>query len=396
MKISTTLLYLVLCFFTLFSCQKEQQSATPQSEAITEPELKDFTVIVDIDPGLNKDLPIKIYSFETDSSVSRSTNSDTLIFQGKTDHLQQLDLRVDVTTDKFFVYDDTVTIKIIPGGFNGYTISKTASKYKDSIFKYYEEYLLFCGGEENIGLLFKHGDSLYMDSLARHVLPQIRKVTKEAYDSLLTRNAPDILLADLLSGQFESYYVSFNKYDSIDHDDYSFFEERIATFEALDYPIKTIEDLRNNINRFNKQAYQPRVLLDKSLPDIDGNYVSLKSVAAKNKYVLLTLWIRNCRPCRAFNKDLHKVYDQLREAGLEVININADRYESDSRPLVDQDNMKGFNLYTNAESPLKLYYNQKGSFPVKKLFSSDGKEIVLDEKIKTPEHLLEIVRGLNK
>jgi peroxiredoxin len=62
---------------------------------------------------------------------------------------------------------------------------------------------------------------------------------------------------------------------------------------------------------------------DFSLPDLQGNQVSLSSL--KGKVVLLTFWSIWCGPCRQEMPMLESLYQKYRNEGLEVVGVNIDR-----------------------------------------------------------------------
>jgi thiol-disulfide isomerase/thioredoxin len=59
-----------------------------------------------------------------------------------------------------------------------------------------------------------------------------------------------------------------------------------------------------------------------SLPDVNGNSVSLSSL--KGKIVLIDFWASWCGPCRQSNKHLVKLYEKYKDKGFEIYGISVD------------------------------------------------------------------------
>jgi len=56
------------------------------------------------------------------------------------------------------------------------------------------------------------------------------------------------------------------------------------------------------------------------LPRLDGGTVTLGSL--KGKVVLLSFWATWCGPCRVEMPSMQRVYDQLKDQGLEILAVN--------------------------------------------------------------------------
>ena len=75
--------------------------------------------------------------------------------------------------------------------------------------------------------------------------------------------------------------------------------------------------------------------LDFTLPDLNGNRVTLSSL--KGKVVLIDFWASWCLPCRVSNKHLVKLYSKYKDKGLEIIGVSLDDDSKDWKKAVVKD-----------------------------------------------------------
>jgi len=69
----------------------------------------------------------------------------------------------------------------------------------------------------------------------------------------------------------------------------------------------------------------PRLYI--KLPDVKGDSIALASL--EGKVVVLDFWASWCRPCRAFNRTLVKIYDKYKALGFEIYSVSVDNEKSD-------------------------------------------------------------------
>jgi peroxiredoxin len=91
-----------------------------------------------------------------------------------------------------------------------------------------------------------------------------------------------------------------------------------------------------SLNLFSQmRPGQPAVEL--SLPDLNGNSVSLASL--KGKVVLIDFWASWCGPCRHNNPRLVKLYNRYHNKGLEIYGVSLDENSEDWKKAVQHDKL---------------------------------------------------------
>lgn len=111
-----------------------------------------------------------------------------------------------------------------------------------------------------------------------------------------------------------------------------------------------------------------------SLPNPDGEVVTLSSL--RGKYVLVDFWAAWCKPCRAENPNVVRLYQQYQGENFEILGVSLDRnkaawvgaIEQDGLPWVHVSDLKYFNSVAAAEY-------QINSIPATYLIGPDGKII---------------------
>ncbi len=122
---------------------------------------------------------------------------------------------------------------------------------------------------------------------------------------------------------------------------------------------------------------------DFTMPDVDGNLVSLSSY--RGKYVLLDFWASWCGPCRAENPHVVKAYNTYKGKGFEVLGVsydypgNRDKWlkaiEDDQLPWTQLSNLLGW------KDPTSKLYNISG-IPSPFLIDPEGRIIAKNDNIR--------------
>ena len=126
---------------------------------------------------------------------------------------------------------------------------------------------------------------------------------------------------------------------------------------------------------------------DFTLPDVDGNPVTLSGL--RGKYVLIDFWASWCAPCRLGNKKLVKLHAELNPNKMEIIGISIDTDTNKWLKAVEKDKIKFTQLIDSkgfdAETAIQFGVEE---LPSKFLFNAEG---ILIAKNPTEEEIIKLI-----
>ncbi|MBQ8337065.1 MAG: AhpC/TSA family protein [Bacteroidaceae bacterium] len=99
--------------------------------------------------------------------------------------------------------------------------------------------------------------------------------------------------------------------------------------------------IEERIDRMEKTA-GGAVAPDFTLPDLNGNPVTMSSV--KGKIKIIDFWASWCGPCRLNNPALKKLYDEFHSKGLEIIGISLDHSKAGWQKAIEKDGLSWINV----------------------------------------------------
>lgn len=228
-----------------------------------------------------------------------------------------------------------------------------------------------------------------LDSLSEYIFPSLQTeklnlYKKIAYNSSLNNVVKTEILHDMLVMEllFEKVdYISEKEKEKIN----LFFNEVKSKTNNSNVYFK-LEDKINSINKVKPKKIKFKEFV---LEDINGEKVSLSNLVKKNEFTLLYFWVRNCGPCRTFNKKLQTKNKTLIENGIEIVHISVDLSREYWRTATQEDSISWMNLYAGRNEKLHSDYRIK-FWPTKVIFNN--KKELIDFDFINPEDLLKLVK----
>jgi peroxiredoxin len=118
-----------------------------------------------------------------------------------------------------------------------------------------------------------------------------------------------------------------------------------------------------------------------SLPNPDGDVVTLSSL--KGNYVLVDFWAAWCRPCRAENPNVLRMYNEYKDQNFEILGVSLDRTRDAWLKAIEDDGLIWKHVsdlqYFNSEAARTYQIN---AIPATYLIGPDGK--ILDKNLRGP------------
>lgn len=99
---------------------------------------------------------------------------------------------------------------------------------------------------------------------------------------------------------------------------------------------------------------------DFRVTDINGKPMSVLDIASKSEYTLIDFWASWCGPCRAAIPKIKEVYEAYRSKGFNVLGISTDKYETDWKKALAQENTKWDNGLDNIDRANKNIFGLVG------------------------------------
>jgi peroxiredoxin len=154
----------------------------------------------------------------------------------------------------------------------------------------------------------------------------------------------------------------------------------------------------NKTKEYLMSSAATRIQPGKTAPDIEfpspsGEMISLSSL--QGKVVLLDFWASWCRPCRAENPNVVKMYNAYKDKGFEIFSFSLDQDKAKWINAIQKDGL----VWENHSSDLKGWntetlplYGLKG-IPFTVLIDRDGKIIETNLRGQALENKLKTILG---
>ena len=140
---------------------------------------------------------------------------------------------------------------------------------------------------------------------------------------------------------------------------------------------------KNRVNEEKNIREQLGINIGEIAPEInlkspDGNLIALSSL--KGKVVLLDFWASWCRPCRAENPNVVRLYNKYKDKGFTVYSVSLDQNKDKWMAAITQDQLTWSNHVSELTGWKSSAGNKYGvsSIPKTFLIDSKGKIIAYD------------------
>lgn len=155
--------------------------------------------------------------------------------------------------------------------------------------------------------------------------------------------------------------------------DYDFLKSVYIHYSELMDRSPYLDRLKQKIDAQN--SYMNQTAMEISLPNPQGDTINLSDL--RGKYVLLDFWAAWCRPCRAENPNVVKLYNEYKDDGFTVFSVSLDRNKNDWVSAIQQDGL----IWPNHVSELMYWQSEVikpygiNSIPATFLINPEGKII---------------------
>lgn len=132
-----------------------------------------------------------------------------------------------------------------------------------------------------------------------------------------------------------------------------------------------------------------------TLPDLDGNDVSIQKILDKSEIVMLSFWATWCTPCKEEMKKMAELYDKYKSQGFEYIAISVDNQKSVAKvkafitaqeysfPVLLDTDKRVFEGYSGKdEMPYSVMLNKKKEIIAVHVGFKTGDEVTIEKEIK--------------
>lgn len=167
-------------------------------------------------------------------------------------------------------------------------------------------------------------DTANMNSL-RDEYFELQKEGTE-YEAEFARTHPDALIsALLLRRMLETKAVPVSRIDSL----YQGLTPEMRNTETASWLAEKLETAKKTAIGSKAPEF--------SAPTPDGKELALSEVLGK--VTLVDFWAAWCRPCRAENPNIVRVYEKYKDKGLSILGVSLDRNASDWKKAIEEDGL---------------------------------------------------------
>jgi peroxiredoxin len=165
-------------------------------------------------------------------------------------------------------------------------------------------------------------------------------------------------------------------------------EEASEMLNQLSVQLNKKEDTKATI--WKKRVERAKPAAEFTLPDLEGNQVSLKDF--RGKVVLINFWFPACGPCQMELPHIQKLYDTYKDRGFAVLLIQTSQTQDDGKKFLEDHNYTMTSLYSEGNwasdhygvtaAPTNFFIDRQGRIIFQSTGYSPGMEKEMEAQIK--------------
>lgn len=272
------------------------------------------------------------------------------------------------TTIKITVYKDSLDKSVVRGGDE----NKMFEEYKGNMIAQRNEMQSL--QQEGMAAM-RDGNNEKVDAI-RNEIQSIREATGKHNLDYIKENKDNFVSVLILSELVGQRLITPDEA-----------EEVFASMPQEIKDTKRAKDLAEMMAKIkeqeaaSKQASVGNQAPDFSGPTPDGETLALSD--AMGKYTIIDFWASWCKPCRAENPNVVKVYNKYHDKGLNIISVSLDRADARDRWLtaIENDKMDWFHVSNLQEwqDPIARAYGVR-AIPATFLLDKNG--MIIDKDLR--------------
>lgn len=157
----------------------------------------------------------------------------------------------------------------------------------------------------------------------------------------------------------------------------SYIKEIITTHP--DYKVRDV--VKNNFSP-DRKIFKGKYFPDISISSLIDSTIIITNERIKGKYTLIDFWATWCKPCLEEMPNLHKVYDEYKDKGFEILSVSIDNNRAAPIKFIeDKWKMPWLKAYIGLDKKQLAYFEISG-IPKAILLDRTGKIIATDYKLR--------------